>query len=78
MDRKQEQALLLQHQTVLQQRLEAKTEPAAVLSQAAPLLLAKVRKLLCQGHPAVVCCPCVLPGSDVGGACQGIDLTLSC
>ena len=70
MDRKQEQALLQQHKTGLQQRLEAEAEPAAVLSQAAPLLLAKVCRLLCQGHPAVFSCARVLPGSGVSDACQ--------
>ena len=60
-DRKQEQALLQQHRAGLQQRLEAETEPAAVLSQAAPLLLAKVCRLLCQGLLPNLGCACVLP-----------------
>ena len=77
-DRKQEQALLQQHRASLQQRLEAETEPAAVLSQAAPLLLAKVSRLLCQGHPAVFCSACVQPGGGVSAACQGVGMTLNC
>ena len=71
MNRKQEQALLQQHRAQLQQRLEAETEPALVLSQAAPLLLAKVCRLLCKGLPAAFCCACVLPGSHVSDVCQG-------
>ena len=60
-DRKQEQALLQQHRAGLQQCLEAETEPAAVLSQAAPLLLAKVcRRGTQQSSLAHVCCLAVM------------------